>query len=297
MTGNRKSRPSVVTAQARRDFQKNLSILKKRGLIAKGHDIRKQRITRHYKSKIKKFADVIEGTSYPVKVSPDIYKTYKAGGNYRLANHRVIVPTEPGAIAEAKRGQYIERTTRVGNAMIEEVLLPTKATNIFEFLAEAKSNPAKFQSMLGPGWQKEEGKRWAFKFYGRNSYETYYNIDQLAEELEKYRTVVGSKDEAEAKLIWENLVLYRISPHAIWAHSPENRRKRKKHRKAPGEYVQRVFMTPEEKAEAARLKSIRDRAKYKAKATVSQLDRLREKERTRKAAQRARKRANGFKIN
>jgi len=250
-------------------------------------------MTKYYKHKIKVLRDVIEGTSTPVKVSKPILKEYKARGGYRVVQGRVIVPTEMGAMAEAREGRYIERTTRVGNAMIEEVLLPVDARNIHDWIDAVKADPDRFDRLLGPGWETEtSGFRWGFKFYGQNSFRTYRRIDLLADDLEKYQTIAGSRNDEVSQQVWQNFVLYKISSHAKWENTTRSVRKRKRFRQAPeGGNYRVVRLTPEQKRErsAARKKKQREGMSEEKKAKA------RDKDRDRKRTERGTK--GGFKFN
>lgn len=108
-TKSRKSRQAPDI----RKFRSDIAKLKSLGLVSSRVDARSQKMTRHMKSQIKKYSDVLEGRAVAVKVPKQRdARAYK--DQFRVKGNRVVVPKKPNETLRyaPKRGEIIGTVRR-----------------------------------------------------------------------------------------------------------------------------------------------------------------------------------------
>lgn len=109
------------TQAQRREFQKNLSVLKAKGLVSSKVDVRTQKPTRHMKAQIRKFEGVISGRDAVVKVPRGKAKDFD--GKFDRKGNAVVVPKpQLGGTARysKKAGDIVSSAKIPGGKIVSE---------------------------------------------------------------------------------------------------------------------------------------------------------------------------------
>lgn len=113
-------------------FRSAVARLKSMGLVSKRVDARKQKSTRYMRDQVeKRFADVLAGKAYAVKVSKRSEREkYKQG--FDVKRRYVIVPVEPGSSRPVyrKKAQQIVGKSHMYGRDIERTYTPVSAESI-----------------------------------------------------------------------------------------------------------------------------------------------------------------------
>lgn len=246
-------------------------MLKKKGLVSKRIDARKQKMTRYMKDKVKTYAGVIEGKEAVVWREPKIYEQYKAAGFKTASAGRtkkaVIVPKEQEQAMRKNKNELMTVQTDIGNVTVEKVILPVGAGNMDAFLRQAMTHPETIDGLKRPD------QLWGFTYYGHRSVTTYDTIEHVAEDLSKYRTI-------EDQDTWDNFVLVSIHERDSYSWRARSYGRRGKNKTVQDRRLQTfrfVKKTEEEKAEDHRRQ---ERERYqRLKAQQTETDKARERER------------------
>lgn len=110
-------RKSPYSQAQLREFQHNLAILKKAGIVR--GDIRKKKPTKHYKKLLLEYSDVIEGKAEVVK-TPRFKDARAFEGKYKHRYNRVVVPKAPagGKAHYDKKRNTIVQTENYGDVRL-----------------------------------------------------------------------------------------------------------------------------------------------------------------------------------
>jgi hypothetical protein len=178
-------------ASTKREFRKAIAKLKKAGIVPKKVDARSVNQTRHYKSLIKEFKSVVEGTARTAKVGANQITAYQEAG-YQTKGQRVVVPVAPGEKINVSHGKLsITRNLtniKTGEAVkFKRVIFPIPFKNLKSYL-ENIAQDSSLNSMI------DKNHKFAFKFYGNNSRQAFDNVEDMIEYIQRYETI----GEAEA---------------------------------------------------------------------------------------------------
>lgn len=269
MTG--RNRPiKGLHGQALKDFRHAVSLAKKKGLVSKRVDARKQKPTRYMRAKMASLADVFGGTSVGVKVAPKMAREYRQAG-FKVFNNRVVVAKSPGEIASVKRERPLMRR-KLGPGIYEErLVLPITPTSIEEIMSDVEGNQAKYDAL------KDPSEVFAFKLFGRNSLSTFEDFGLLIEYLSHYQ--VFEVDDGPDT--WEGVSFYRVASTSYWKPTPIVRRKRGPMSPERRAAVRHLKSEPMRRAEATEYKRVY-RARHEGFRQIE-----RDKDRERKAKKRA----------
>jgi len=110
-----------MTSAQRREFQKEMSALKKAGLLPASFDVRKAQPTKHYRGLARKFEGVITGRDVVVKVPRGQGSSY--GEKFNRRGDAVVVPKPMlnGKARYNKRTGEIISTAKVRGGRVEAV--------------------------------------------------------------------------------------------------------------------------------------------------------------------------------
>ncbi len=228
--------------QALRDFRHLVSKAKKKGLVSKRIDARKQKPTRYMRAKMASLSAVFEGTSVGVKVAPKMAREYKQAG-FQVVNNHVVVAADPGEIAGVRSGRPLLRRKLGPGIWEERIVLPITPMSLQQIVDDAAVNQAKYDAL------KEPDEVFAFKLFGRNSLASFEDFGLLIDYLARYQ-VFETHDNPET---WESIDFYRVV-WGKWQESPRERRKRMKTEQDRRQAVRHLKPTHIRKSEAAEYK-------------------------------------------
>lgn len=198
-----------LTGAALRAFRHEVSILKKKGLVSKRTDARKQKPSRYMIEKVARLKPVIEGKQTSVKLDRTTAARYKANGFFVFGNRVVVSKGQTEAVRrDAKSGLIV--LSEIGRDLpFEKVILPYSITTLDQFLIAARKSPPDPQIWAA---KKRPQDYWAFTYHGNNSLETFPDLGALAEHLFKlYNHYVDLRNQPDNPKVFEHFVLYRTS--------------------------------------------------------------------------------------
>ena len=204
-----------------------------------------------------KYDDIISGKATPVKLDA-IQTAQRKKAQYEVISTKigkqVIVPHAANETVKVVNGN-VEITHPAG---IVRTQLPVDYQNLSQYLTDIKKHRKEINKM------KEEGKSFAFSFYGGRHVAIYDDIGKLISTLQKYEGIQSAIRKGDTKTMHDMFrhleIVQSTSPAwAKQAKEPPNKRARK-HREF------RAKMSPEERekyrADArARAKKSRERKK------------------------------------
>jgi len=288
-----------VTGAELRAFRHKVSILKKKGLVSKRTDARKQKPSRYMLEKVAKLGDVIEGKQVGVKLDRNTAQRYRQAGFFVFGN-RVVVSRGQAETAKRDKGSGLIVISPLGlRNPFEKVVMPYSIKNIDQFLKECAKAPPDPQLFAA---KKNPQDHWAFTFYGNNSLSTFQDIGLMGEYLERY---ISLQDDPRS---FEYLILYRVIPE-FWVRQTqanfENRKRasrqkfradRKDERRKlqlRGREVMQARKETFEQQNARHQKEWRERNKAKRQSDASFAEAHRKAEAQRKANYRAKRKNRG----
>jgi len=298
-----KSRGKTGAAELRA-FRRQVSILKKKGLVSKRTDARKQKPTRYMTAKVKALAEVIEGKHVPVKLDHKTALRYKDAGFFVYGDRVVVSKGQAETVRRDKSSGLILISPLGGRLPYEKVVMPYSIKNIEGFLAAASKSPPDPQLFAA---KKNKADHWAFTYHGNNSLSTFADLGLLGEYLVRYINLLDDPRN------FQYFILYRVVPkfwaakvyrerdtrkrqtRAKWA---KDRREERRQQNARGlalrgrEQMQARKETYEE-MNARHQREYRERMKQKRKADAAFDDLIKRGERERKAASRAARKNRG----
>ena len=232
-----------------RAFRSKVSQLKKKGLVSSRTDARKQKPTRYMQEKVKRLADLFEGTKTSVKVDKVTAARYKASGYFVFGN-RVVVSKDKDERGQVDKSSGLILLTKLGRRVpFEKVVMPFSVKNIEAFMSAASKAPPDPQIFAA---KKNPQDHWAFTYRGHNSLSTFADIGLMGEYLERYISLNDDPRE------FQNLILYRVVPE-FWVmqtyknienRKRENRRRFARDRKDDRRKTDNLVLRGREKMQA-----------------------------------------------
>jgi hypothetical protein len=144
-----------------RAFRHEFSTLRKLGVISKRKTATKAEPTKYYRSRLRKFADVLRGEAVPVRAPNVVRRKYADKGLYEERGGFLIIPKEhEKAKAKIAKGQ-VEITRPIGRRMMREIVLPYNATDMLD-LANRMERDKNLPEIPG-------ADMYMFSMYGHNS--------------------------------------------------------------------------------------------------------------------------------
>lgn len=262
-------------SQDLKSFRRDISVLKKRGLIDKKIDARKVKPTAALNKKRAVYSDVLSGDARIYTVSRKQAKDLKDTG-HKVIGNKLILSSEPGTRADYRKGKITVKP--LGKTGFQRVELPIPYRNLRQWLEEAKNDPA-LENLKRPTDQ------WAFQFFGHNSYSTFHDLNDAIDRLEHYETTGESLDEDDAEEmenVYRGISIYRVKRGA-WPKSYKSA-KTNGRKKASRDRLKK-------RRPKAYKRMLEKDAARKKKARLKDLEGARAKERERQRKHRERKRA------
>ncbi len=193
----------IAAREQLKQFRRDVSQLKKKGLLDKKYDARSVNPSKYLKSVIKQFQNVLSGEAQTVKIkSKEKQKYYKEKG-YGLKGNRVIVPTLKNEKAYVRNNKIIVKTQGTNGSIVATPLeLDRHKINEWPDLLRKKYGKLKPDEQL------------SFTLFGNPSLSTgFQNVEQMIEYLMEYPTYEKAKEsnnyEGLADFV-ENVVVYKI---------------------------------------------------------------------------------------
>lgn len=212
-TKSRKGDPALK--QLRRDASR----LKKRGILPASLDVKKMDNTARNRAKVAKFAGVLTGDDKVYKVSKSEARKLRAAGQ-TVVNDKLILRAEPGTRRDYKAGKI--HTKPLEKEGFERIEFPVPYRNLAQWLRTARNDPA-LENLKRPG------DRWAFRYFGNNSYDTYADLDAMLADLERYESTeeaIDDGDEEGMREVYRNVELFRVQRGKWPRHYKARARKR-----------------------------------------------------------------------
>lgn len=194
MASKKTNRPKSFDNQALRTFRTNVAKLKKKGVVSKRVDARKQAPTRYMRAKVRKFQDVLSGQSIAVKAKKSIREKYTTAGIFEERGSFLIVPKENArSRARIKKGRdLIEIITPLKFGEEREVVLPFKATDMLDLAQKIQDNKSVDDLKKGD-------EQFAFRLFGHNSRKGFVDREEFADHvLRNYRHLFSGRNGATA---------------------------------------------------------------------------------------------------
>ncbi len=202
-----KKKSIVKNGLVRKEFQKEMSKLKKAGLIPKTVDIRKMPITKHYLSVARKFKDIISGTATttPIKSKKALEILKDRGerivtesGSKRKLLVTAVNPSDKVRLTTLKDGT-VKRTykRRGADGQIYTVVqreLPVKFENIEQWMNDLQNKD----------FELKKGEKIIFFYRGNYSRNSYASFSDAVKKFMTYEVFIkamngelSAKDSAE----------------------------------------------------------------------------------------------------
>lgn len=185
-----------------REVRKEVSQLKKVGLVSKRIDARSYVPTKYMLKKLRKNADILRGEVEAVAAPKDIRRKYVEKGLFEQRGSVLIVPKDyHNQKAKIKRG-LIEISRPLGYGEERRIILPFKATDM-EALAHKLRDDPTLDGM------KEADELFGFRLFGHNMATIGFpDADELADYiLTRYQHLFSGKNGREAI---KHFVLFRF---------------------------------------------------------------------------------------
>ena len=184
-----------------RQLRKSLSTLKRLGLAFTRTNVRKKpKGTKRQRTIVAAFADILSGKAKAYKVGPKA-KDFADSGK-RVVNNKIILPVEENVKIVTRKG-HVYRHRQLKGGKIRSEILPVKTTNLTKYIDELRTS----------GRKPQKNKKFAFRFYGNNSFMTFDNLDLLAGYFEQYKSVQAGftgKKKNQQEII-ENLEIIEVT--------------------------------------------------------------------------------------
>lgn len=162
-----------------RELQRSVKRLQQKGIFSK-------RITdttvinKYRKGVVKAFADVLKGTATTIKLAPKEAKFLRGVGE-RVKGNVVVKPVQPRERYFARKGRLVhEYKDKSGKVQRTEVAT-VEFKNVPEYLDALRDDPK---------WKRAEAKgtQIGFRFFGNQSKDTFYTIDEAIDKINEYVT-------------------------------------------------------------------------------------------------------------
>jgi len=210
----RKVKPLKAEKGSTRDLKKlrrDFSRLKKLGLIKSKKNARSIKTTdKTVKKQVSELADVLSGKAKSYKITRAEAKKFKEIGAI-VKGDKLILPIEKGVKIQTQKGKVF-RVQDLKGGQIRSQVLPVPYHNLRQYLTALKNDPA-LETL------KPTGARWAFRFYGFNSYATFADLDLLIDYLDHYQALenaLTSKSPKAMREIYQNLEIVTVKGAKNW---------------------------------------------------------------------------------
>lgn len=193
-----------------REYRKELSTLKKQGIVSKRINAARHYPTRYMLGKVKKFKGVATGRELAVpieKLSLHRARQYIQKGTAKREGKFLILPkTAAKQRADVIKGHLATYTT-LGWGEERVIFLPFEATDLNEFIAQLHDHESEINQL------KEPTEQFGFQLYGHNAKRGFPSVNGdesgLLYYLEtKYRHILS--DPKAAMKAFQNFVLIRF---------------------------------------------------------------------------------------
>lgn len=287
-SSKKKSSPSIIEKARKaafdvKAFRSEIAKLKRKGLVSKKYDARKVTPTKYLKKQIKEFAAVLRGEATAVTIKKkETRKAYQETG-YQTKGKKVIIPLAKNEKITVTHGKVV-RTQKMPMGTYQHIDIPIKYVNLRQYLEDLRRSDFKLS--------KDE--QFAFRFFGGESISTFANIEVLINKLMRYETIEDGLDASrkEQKNIYQNLEIFRVNKKFKWppgetGGTPMNREymQRYNERRLVKYHKQKASDLPHyDKRLAAMREVMRNK---RANMTEAEKSAVREKDRVRRAAARA----------
>lgn len=286
MAGQDKSKRSGLNAQALREFRSKVAKLKKKGVVSKRVDARKQEATKYMRAKVRKYEDVLSGHAVAVKAPKQIREKYTSSEVFEARGSFLIVPKEhERSRARIKKGRdLIEIITPLRWGEEREVVLPFKATDMMDLAHKLDSHEHVDELKKGD-------EQFAFRLFGHNSRKAFVDRQEFADHVLRHYQHLFSKRKGAQAIRHLSVIRFKgygdavpeADPEASYYEEPSYTRGRRLKPKKPGR------KGTYEKQRLARDAS--KKRKQRANETPQQRETRLSKQRARTAKNKARKRA------
>ena len=254
-----------MTVDELRAFRHKVAIAKRKGAIRKSVDARSIKPTKHYLATIAKLEKLgtFEGRASFIKTNKipaqELIKLGEVGYTEKF-NKRLVVTHGPTERANVSKGHVTITRKYTGGMHIRKVVLPVKFTNLRKWLDEVSA--LEDYGLTG-------NERFAFRYWGNNSYQTFDSLDKMVDYLNHYGSINSAIDNGgvqEQHELYQHLVIYKVDQPQTWFNQPRDRSQqvKKKH------YSERDRQRSKERYQSlsprqyeARKKQMRETAKEK----------------------------------
>lgn len=202
-----KARAKKLLANAGKDIRtvrREVSALKKAGIVSKRIDARTYQPSKYMLKKIAANKDILSGEAIAVKASKEIREKYVSAGVFETRGGAVIVPKDrANQRARIKRG-LIETKTKLKNGEEQKIILPFKANSLQDIAEKLRDDP----SLDG---LKDPNELWGARLFGHNiaSGFGFPDGDELANYiLEHYQRFFSGKNKQAALRNFELVRFY-----------------------------------------------------------------------------------------
>jgi len=178
----RKSKAILKRAQIDvREYRKEISTLKKQGIVAKYINAKTHQPTRYMVSKLKRFKDVATGHAMAVpasKLTKERAAKYVKKGTARKVGRFLVLPkTAAKQRADVIKG-HLATYTELGFGEERIIFLPFEAKNLNDVVAQLEDHESEINQL------KERNEQFGFQLFGHNAKRGFVD----AEDLHKYLT-------------------------------------------------------------------------------------------------------------
>ncbi len=227
----------------KRDYIKQLSTLKKQGVVSKVIDPKTHKPTRYMLGRIKKFKDVAAGHAHAVSakdVAPDIREKYTERGVIEERGGYFVIPkTQAKQRAGIAKG-HVALFEPLKNGETRVIFLPYRAADMNELVSVLRDNESAINAMKG------STEQFGFQLYGNNSRDGFPHASDLATYIiDNYQHILNSSRWNKDAMNGLNFVLLRFknrkgSPQEGPYMGERISHKTKRNRRKESEYEQGV---------------------------------------------------------
>lgn len=170
-----------------REYRKELSTLKKAGLVAKRIHVKEHKPTRYMLGKIRKFHDVATGQAVAVKATEEVRQKYREKGMFAERGDYLIIPkTDEKMRADIVKGHVATyRPLTYGQERI--IYLPFQPSDLNRFADMLDDKESEINRL------KERNEQFGFQLWGHNSRIGFADAAEMREYiLGRYKHLLSS---------------------------------------------------------------------------------------------------------
>lgn len=186
--------------QTIREFRKEVSALKKAGVVSKRTNAALQEPTKYMRAKVRKFYDVIVGTHIPVRAKPNIRYDYSSKGIFEERGAFLMVPKETAKTKATldKLGritikeQISQKTITRSAVYMDKIVLPFSATDMLDLANKLEKDPTIPSELDG-------NHQYAFSLFGHRSSKAFVDKQELITHIrDKYKHLFDGRSGHQA---------------------------------------------------------------------------------------------------